>query len=76
MTSSGLQGTPYLRTFLALRDRDTNEIRLVEANTATLGAVVTPPEATNPLILKRKSSTANKEEEGRVEWRPRGRSLR
>ena len=38
--------------FLAVRNKKTNKIKLIEANTITLGAVTTPPASTNPVLLE------------------------
>jgi len=43
---------PYQKTFLAIRNKKTKRIRLVEANTITLGAKVTAPPSTNSLLLE------------------------
>ena len=43
---------PYQRTFLAVRNKRTQRIRLIEANTVTLGATVTPPPSSNPILIE------------------------
>jgi hypothetical protein len=43
---------PYQKTFLAVRNKITNKIKLIEANTITVGAKVTPPPSTNSLLIE------------------------
>ena len=43
---------PYQKTFLAIRNKTTNKIRLIEANSITLGAIVKPPPSTNPILIE------------------------
>ncbi len=62
MIRSELQSSPYQSTYLALRDRQTGSLRLVEANLATVGAEVDPPQSTNPLLLRDPASSAQDEE--------------
>ena len=43
---------PYQKTFLAVKNKKTNRIRLIEANNITLGAVITPPPSSNPILIE------------------------
>jgi len=43
-----------MKTYLAMRDKSTNEVRLVEANVSILGPVVDVPETANVLLMGEK----------------------
>eukprot|EP00095_Tigriopus_kingsejongensis_P008452 maker-scaffold18_size714446-snap-gene-1.16 protein:Tk08452 transcript:maker-scaffold18_size714446-snap-gene-1.16-mRNA-1 annotation:"protein rft1 homolog" len=46
-----IRPNPYMSTFLAIKNKKTNQIRLVETNTITLGAMVKAPTTTNTQLL-------------------------
>jgi len=48
----GQQPKPYMKTYLALRNKETNEVKMVEANVAVLGAIVEEQKSTNPLLAE------------------------
>ena len=50
---------PYQKTFLAVRNKKTNRIRLIEANNITLGAVITPPPSSNPILIEEEMKRNN-----------------
>ena len=43
---------PYQKTFVAIRNKKTKTIKLIEANTITLGAKVTPPPSSNTILIE------------------------
>ena len=50
---SGRHGsTPYQRTLVAIRNKRTNRVKLVETSTVLLGAMVQPPPTTNAVLIK------------------------
>ena len=51
----GCASSDHLVTYIGIRDKTTNTMRLVEANVITVGAEVSPPASTNPM-LKEKSN--------------------
>ena len=57
---------PYQTTFLAIRNKKTKRIKLIEANTITLGAKITPPPTSNSVLIeeemKRNDEELNKNE--------------
>jgi hypothetical protein len=55
----GCAASEYITTYIGIRDKKSNTMRLVEANVVTIGAEVTPPKSTNPLL-------ADKEEVDKV----------
>jgi len=52
---AGCATSDHLVTYIGIRDKETNTMRLVEANVITVGADVSPPASTNPM-LKEKSN--------------------
>jgi len=56
--------TPYQRTLVAIRNKRTNRVKLVETSTVLLGAMVQPPPTTNAVLikedLKRREEAENK----------------
>ena len=57
----GCASSDHLVTYIGVRDKETNTMRLVEANVITVGAEVSPPESTNPM-LKEKSEKVEGED--------------
>ena len=57
---------PHQTTFLAIRNKKTKRIKLIEANTITLGAKTTPPPTSNSVLIeeemKRNDEEMNKNE--------------
>ena len=47
---AGCTSSDHLVTYIGVRDKETNTMRLVEANVITVGAEVSPPESTNPML--------------------------
>jgi len=58
----GCASSDHLVTYIGVRDKETNTMRLVEANVITVGAEVSPPESTNPMLLTDKSKEAEGED--------------
>ena len=52
----GCASSDHLVTYIGVRDKETNTMRLVEANVITVGAEVSPPQSTNPMLLTDKSN--------------------
>ena len=42
----------YQKTFVAIRNKKTNKIKLIEVNDITLGAVIKPPPSSNPILIE------------------------
>lgn len=47
-----IKPNPYTRTLLAIRDRETNQVRLVETNTVVVAGEVTFPTTSNPFLVE------------------------
>ncbi|XP_059086000.1 uncharacterized protein LOC131882766 isoform X2 [Tigriopus californicus] len=47
----GIRPSPYLSTYLAIKNKITGQIRLVETNSVTVGALVKTPKTTNLQLL-------------------------
>lgn len=59
------QGEPrakYFRTFLAIRDKNTGNTRLIEANETVLAPVIQYPKSNNPVLLQESTTTKSVEE--------------
>jgi len=56
-------GNPYQKTFLAIRNKSTRRVKMVEACCVSLGATVDPPASTNTLLLKEEIKASMQSEE-------------
>lgn len=59
-SSIGIRASPYLSTYLAIKNKATGQIRLVETNSVTVGAMVKTPATTNLQLLAVSLSLKNK----------------
>ena len=46
-----MRANPYTKTLLAIRNKTTNQIRLVETNCVTLSAQIRHPKTANPFLV-------------------------
>ena len=58
----GCASSDLLVTYIGIRDKVTNTMRLVEANVITVGADISPPESTNPILIEKAKEAAEGEE--------------
>ena len=50
---TAVRGNPYQRTFLAVRDKSTNQVRMFETQSAVVAARVSPPDTANAMLKER-----------------------
>jgi len=60
---SRMGGNPYQRTLLAIRNKRTHRVKLIETSSVCVGALVEPPASTNSILLKEELAKAQEEEE-------------
>ena len=58
----GCASSDHLVTYIGIRDKTTNTMRLVEANVITVGAEISPPVSTNPILREKELEELDEED--------------